>query len=328
MQERLVEDKRLPPRRSAELKQLAADAQSYIDRALEDGTAKSYGVIKHAYAFNGEFNYEFPWDADDLIMAVAYTHRQTGKSYKQCVNFRAAVKLLHLENEWPDPTISKRVERLFQGLVKEPSLHPKLKRDPVPIDMVREWHRRGYDLCVSFFFYLALCLMIVGMRCMARGSELARLEVSNVSFVPNGMRLHFSKTKTRPAGRDVFINSTGGALCPVRAMRRYIAARSSLRPKQHNGKDWLFVMDDNGKQLTTDGISKVLQRVQELLQYAVGTLRFTSHSLRIGGCSLGAAEGMTKEMLMIVGDWSSDAIERYMRSAHDPGRNISKEMGF
>jgi hypothetical protein len=55
---------------------------------------------------------------------------------------------------------------------------------------------------------------------------------------------------------------------------------------------------------------------------------YTSHSLRIGTASQAVLAGMSREMIMLVGDWTSDAVDRYLKSGVQMGINLSKQMGL
>jgi hypothetical protein len=265
-------------------------------------------------------------DSDEAVECLTYCWLNCSKSYGQTVKARAILKKLHQEHDWYSPTDSSRVKTLFAGLQKQPRSAPQLKRDALPLDMVKQWAHRGSQLASStYLFKLILVLMVLGMRTMARGIELARLRLSDLEFKPTGgLVIHFPKTKTKPLGRVIFIDETSGVLCPVNLVRQFVAMRRAQGAKNDNH---LFVRPGCRKQsmLDTRYITKLIRQAQTLLKYPGS---YSSHSMRIGGCSLGVARGLSMEKLMIIGDWTSSAIERYFRQARDQGIALSREMGF
>ena len=56
--------------------------------------------------------------------------------------------------------------------------------------------------------------------------------------------------------------------------------------------------------------------------------QFSSHSLRIGGASEAAFAQFSEAAIKAIGDWSSDAVDRYFRSNFSGERNISAQLGL
>ena len=97
----------------------------------------------------------------------------------------------------------------------------------------------------------------------------------------------------------------GSDLCPVTAFQNMV----TLVPG--NDKDPL-VMKVNRKKVTID-----LFRIPEGLEVTYCKMgrngrAYSSHSLRRGGTTYLAAAGVPRNLIKIMGDWKSDAINKYL----------------
>jgi len=56
--------------------------------------------------------------------------------------------------------------------------------------------------------------------------------------------------------------------------------------------------------------------------------KFTSHSIRIGSATEAALAGFSREWIMILGDWSGDSVDRYLRADGRYGKNLTVLLGL
>lgn len=207
---------------------------------------------------------------------------------------------------------SERMERLLKSCRKYGAPPRSKKRDPFPVKLL-------HALCVKMpnewtieRWYMTCALIAIGLRTMARGSELCNLNGTDITFGKNNtMVVSFSKTKTKKHGRKVTIKGSNRVTCPVRLLKQWVSIRT-------NG----FLFGISGR-MTIDDISKELRTVAKLFSVQG---HFTSHSLRIGGASALTFAGYSKEKIMAIGDWTSDAIDRYLKETIDHHHNITDDM--
>ena len=95
------------------------------------------------------------------------------------------------------------------------------------------------------------------------------------------------------------------AICPVHAMREYLALRPAGMPD-----DFLFITT-RGRPITTRDLTRTMRLAGSLVQLDVS--RLTGHCFRIGGASFGAQCGLSELQLAEAGRWSSSAVRRYLR---------------
>lgn len=143
------------------------------------------------------------------------------------------------------------------------------------------------------------------------------LLLSDVSFSPNltymAIKIRASKTDPFRTGCTVRIGATGNHLCPVSALYHFIRHRTSInRP--------LFTYSD-GSYLTRSRIATILFNCFQ-------DYRINTHSLRIGGATTMASAGIPDSTIMILGRWSSNAYQLYLRMSDSLIRNTTHKMSI
>ena len=116
------------------------------------------------------------------------------------------------------------------------------------------------------------------------------------------LQLPASKTDQLYAGTLVSLPKLGGAICPVRALRRYRRLRSDVRSNQP-----LFVRS-SGAFCTPGWVNGVLRRAR-----LSDTGKITTHSLRIGFATAAAAAGVAENVIQVSGRWRGSSYLRYLR---------------
>ena len=126
--------------------------------------------------------------------------------------------------------------------------------------------------------------------------------------------LHLKTSKTDPfrQGITVRIEANNTFLCPVNALRHYVASHP-------NPQGPLFVFK-NGTFLTRADVNALLKSTTN------GAANVSSHSLRIGAASTAAAMGCPKYLIQSMGRWSSDCFRRYIRISDSTLRSASRAL--
>jgi len=104
---------------------------------------------------------------------------------------------------------------------------------------------------------------------------------------------------------DIVIHATGTKDCPVKAMRKYLASRKrSTKPEP------LFAHTDGTFVTRGRLVSCMMALLQEC---GFPQTKYSTHSLRIGGCVSLAAAGFGREVIAIYGRWKSDSLLLYLQ---------------
>ena len=120
--------------------------------------------------------------------------------------------------------------------------------------------------------------------------------------------LKWSKT-IQSGGREhtvPLVAIRGSPLCPVKAYHEMC----QLIPG--NKEDPLFRVKINGKwvPMTYNWYTKQLRSA--LIQIGRNPKAFSSHSARRGGATYLSQCGVSKDLIKLIGDWRSDAVDRYI----------------
>ncbi len=309
---------------------------SMMVNSVSENTYSSYrSYFKVIEDYSRRNNVCLPFDEERCIDLILDYFKQKGKP-KALLVLRSALAFVHSVTGWQHDQISKsdRVGKVLTSCENISATRKLESRSPVSMVMLKLWISREANITkfISKDSYLMVAAMLViGLRTFCRGGELADLDICHITEDErNGMKgLHikFVRTKTKKAGRSLFIeaiptvglNAPRGC-CPVAIIQRYLKMRESL----FSNVPALFV-DEKGKRITKPLIGLWLTEVAE---WANVPGRFTSHSLRIGAATEGALAGLSRECIMALGDWSSTAVDRYFRSNIVTNLNISSQMGF
>ena len=121
------------------------------------------------------------------------------------------------------------------------------------------------------------------------------------------MFLKRSKTDQYGRGTEVFLGATADDICPVAAVRGYVAQRG-VSPGP-------FFRDGEGSPLTK---AKFVERVRSVLRRAgVVQSGYSGHSFRIGAATVAAQAGLEDSVIQALGRWSSPAFLRYIRTPRE-----------
>ncbi len=161
------------------------------------------------------------------------------------------------------------------------------------------------------------CLLVLGFALMARRSELAGLDLSDVAEVPEGLvvRIRRSKTDQDAKGADVAVPfGSRPDTCPVRcfwAWRARLAEDGVLGGPLFRRVDrWQFIGDG----LTGGGV-RLIVKAAAARAGVDGAEDFSAHSLRAGGATSAARAGVPAATIARHGRWSptSPVVHTYVR---------------
>ena len=138
----------------------------------------------------------------------------------------------------------------------------------------------------------------------------AQLQISDVSFEnqssPPLMTLRLQRTKTDPFGKGVTIvlGSSGQPVCPVTAVRNFLAIRPA--------REGPLLIHADGTPLSREWLVK---RVRQALEFCgISCAGYSGHSFRIGAATAAAEGGMPPHLIKTMGRWSSEAYLLYIRT--------------
>lgn len=213
---------------------------------------------------------------------------------------------------------SEKQSRLLKGADR---MNPPLQtptREPILPPVLQSMltvHNRTHD---DITYNAALCLGFAG--CMRIGefcytaAERAQsgfadthLTRGDITFGDDHLlvRLKRSKTDTEHRGVTIYVAATGSAICAIKHMKelfKHIAGEPDAP---------LFTLASHGDN-TAFTYQRMLAAIKSRLHAAgLNPKRFAGHSLRRGAAQHAANSGLTKDEIMTLGRWTSDACLRY-----------------
>ena len=298
---------------------LDGTVQAFFAAGLAKSSHSTYETASKRYiCFCRDFTLSpFPTNEPLLCYFVA-----TIKTYLSGVR-QSQIALGHAD---PNVSAMPRLRQVLKGVEVTRSMRGAPTRAQLPITpnilrrLIKAWWEEGrgvrdYDRCllraVSLSAFFGFC----------RSGELTvpqtgdydpavHLSFRDVACAnpekPNILTLLLRKTKTDQARREVkiILGRTGGELCPVAALLRYLELR---------GRDPgpLFCWADHTPMTRT----RLVQEVRRALRWAgLPEKDFAGHSFRIGAATTASAAGVEDSTIQALGRWKSSAFLRYIRA--------------
>ena len=185
-----------------------------------------------------------------------------------------------------------------------------LREMVVEVECMDELRPVGKALLKAFFVIAYFGVFRIS-EYLISDDELKWLTLANVSFLKSGtMRfvLYMTKNNTEGPYQEVFFPPIpGDVLCPVAAVREYLALRPNTSSKTP------FFLDLDGLPLVARVFNVVLRSVLSRMSIPDVDL-YSSKSFRIGAASDAFALNIPVPDIQALGRWLSEAFMYYVRS--------------
>jgi integrase len=169
-------------------------------------------------------------------------------------------------------------------------------------------------------------LLLIGFSGAFRRSELVGLNVEDLEFGADGVKIHIRKSKTDQEGAGQTIGiAHGGALCPVRALKAWLEASDIITGPVFRG------VTRHGRIQPGRLTDQVVANVVKASTGAAGLdpARYSGHSLRAGLVTQAAINGVQELAIMKqTRHKSSDMLRKYIRDANLFRENVSARVGL
>lgn len=173
-------------------------------------------------------------------------------------------------------------------------------------------------ICLAFFGFMRVSEFTSSPN--SEDKKSLTPEDCSISTVNNQEMMHIrlksSKTDPFQRGTTLTIGGTGHEICPVTALKQYLAIRGSTRGPLFTYKSGKPL----SKQLFTREVRYLLSRG------GLEEHEFAGHSFRIGAATAAAAANIPTWLIKALGRWSSDCFERYVRTPVSTFAQASKSI--
>ncbi|XP_068689358.1 uncharacterized protein [Montipora foliosa] len=227
-----------------------------------------------------------------------------------------------------------RLQKVLNG-IKRSQIPVKLDRYPITIQILQSifnFYRPDltFDLnhimlwaafTLAFFGFLRSSEFTCNDHVFDPATHLCFKDVTFIPHVesPDYMLVTIKRSKTDPFrnGCTLTLARSTTSICAVMAMKDYVfqCQPSSAGP--------LFTFT-SGKWLTRTSLTHALRDV--LQQCGIQPQHYFSHSFRIGAATTAAAAGIPAWLIKVLGRWSSDCYERYIRTPQETLLAIPKQL--
>ena len=299
---------------------LTAQLQRLQTLGVAPSTRRTYQAgITQFRSFCSQYHLPF-LPASSLTLRYFCAHLSTRVKHSTIKLYLSALRLLHIENGFPDPTDDTLLQYVVKGVKRSQSTSTR-PRLPITLQLLRNLKQALHDshstttpdkrmlwaaFCTAFFGFLrASEFCTVTAHSFDSSRSLCR---ADLSLTPSLAQLVIKASKTDPFRRSctVTVGATHTSTCPVSALEKYLALAN------HPPHSPLFQFQD-GSYLTRPTLTAHLR---SLLQSAGSDpSTFASHSFRIGAATTPAAAGLPDWQIQAMGRWSSDCYTRYIHTS-------------
>ncbi len=241
-----------------------------------------------------------------FLSAEATTGRKTSTIGRRCASIRHAHKLAGFE----PPTGSEIVKATLAGIRRTIGASPR-QMAPATAEVARDMASAAFPGVKGI---RDRAILLLGFSLAARRSELVQLNVEDIQFCDEGLRVTIRKSKTDQTGQGAVIAvCRGGTHCAVRALQEWLSVSGItsgpvFRPVRRGGK----VRDTR---LTAQSICLLVEAYAGKIDLPAAD--FGAHSLRAGAITTAARRGASVFKIKEVSRHKSiDTLAGYVRDAN------------
>lgn len=240
---------------------------------------------------------------------------------------------MHEDVELPNPlTRNFQLSKVLEGIEKEKGKPPK-QMEPITTEILYSMKSKlnfsdpkdisFWAACmVGFFGFLRKATLLPKTTSNPGSDSLLRKDLYWLAI--DKFELRIRKTKTIQCGQRLLIipycASPCQSLCPVTAVLNLFKISSP-------SAEYPLFSYRKGEGYTTWNHDSFVNRFRELLKLLdLPPKKFSGHSFRRGGASLGYKLGLRMSQIKQRGDWRSAAVERYIVLNKDQEMQIAQSL--
>jgi integrase len=258
--------------------------------------------------------------SENAIRAYLLYLETEGLTHGTIMGVYTSIRAIHARRNAPLRDFSK-VTTTLESIARRIGTK-RVQKLPMLSEFLKELAKRWADGALRQKRDLAMLLL--GFAAALRRSELARLQVKDVLFEPEGCMVHLDKRKTDQvaAGSDIAVPLQDGLACPVRALKVWLEAADIV-----SGPIWrpVYGVRALNREINDKEVDKVVKRGAAELGF--DPKDFGGHSLRRGLMTSGARAGRRIEELMGTSGHKSIAVaQQYIQKAQAYRGAASREV--
>lgn len=303
--------------------------------ALASNTKKTYSSgVRQFITFCQKTHIapKYPLDEETLICFSVFMARSV--QHSTIKNYLAAVKHYHSSNGHALALSTfLRLQLVLRGIKRAQGENKKVRR-PITLAILNLFYcllnverTSNKD---SIMLWAAMTLAFFGflrigeLTCNSTFNEKDHLMTKDITFLPKSapqymlVKIKTSKTDPFRQGQTILIGRSLSKICPVSAMLAYLDTKHSTV-----GPNPIFTYE-NGSFLTR---GKLTDETRLLLsRRGLNSAEYAGHSFRIGAATTAAAANLPPWLIKVLGRWSSDCFERYIKTPTSILAQVSQKL--
>ena len=292
--------------------QLVDSARSYAKASRAPRTLEAYRRAWRAFTMwcEGKDLASLPAAPEAVALYLAARAEQGRKPATIALDL-AAIGAAHKAAGHPSPSLPESVRQVLAGIRRTLGV---AQRRVAPL-LPSELRAISTDLPEGLLGLRDRALLLVGFAGAFRRSELAQLEVRDLTFTEDGLEVLLRRSKTDQEGAGETKGLPCGsdpATCPVRSLKAW------LEVAQLQEGPVFREVTRHGRLGTTSLAGRSIARIVKRNASAAGLdpARYSGHSLRAGLATAAAKAGKsTLAIMRQTGHKSADMVARYVRDA-------------
>ena len=324
--------------RDPHLKKLAVCIPNRVIQSRAPKTADKYSrAFNEFHLWTSCYNELKSLPARATTVALYLEHLlQTNSPYSKLESAVYGIRWVHGLYGWESPCEAALVRNILEA-GKRTLLKPTLKKEPFTLDMLANLCTRYAShssnlsdlrvsaICVTAFYGFLRFSEVSGLRCC----DLKFIQQQDAMFVE--LQILKSKTDVYRDGLKVLLAHNGGTTCPYSILQRYVdTAKLQLSSTYPLFSRLQYVKATKSYKLRGGVLSYT--RTREIVLQALSSLgyereKFGLHSLRSGGATLAANNGVSDRLFKRHGRWKSEtAKDGYVKDSLDALLSVSRSL--
>ena len=288
------------------IQELESQTFENIKSSKAPNTLRAYKAdIKSFEIFCAKLNFK-PLPADPKTVSLFITNLSKNSKLSTIKRKLAAIKVTHnLAGEYIDlkhPIISENLNSIKKQLgtfqkAKKPIMLNDLKSIVVEIEKEKELKIKLRNKA----------LILIGFSGAFRRSELVSVELEDIDFVKEGVKIFIKRSKTDQSGEGMvkaipYFNNVN--FCPVLSLSNWI----DFLKKTKNKSTKIFEMSDKN-------VALIVKKYA--LKTGLNPEKYSGHSLRSGFATSTAEHGAEERQIMaMTGHKSNQMVRRYIQESN------------
>ena len=308
----------------ADVAQAAADrAAHYAAHAFANATQRAYRNDWRCWQEWCDQVGTVALPADPAAVAAYLAQLADTKSISTVTRRLAAISTAHRVAGHRLDTGHPALRNMLRGLKRERGTAPMRRARAVTTPLLRQL----VETCDETMLGLRdRAVLLTGFASALRRSEVAALDMADIEFAEDGVRLHIRRSKTDAEGHGAVVGvvRTDSPNCPVKALQAWLQAAGI-------GSGRVFRRVDRhgrvGDGLTGEAVAMAVQRRAQMA--GLNPVEFSAHSLRAGLITSAAAAGLAELDIARQSRHKSLTVLRgYVRPGSVFLRNVSGGVGL